>query len=312
MICKSPDIKQAAMPQRTVSLVTAQPQGVWSRPAVANFTFGSAGAGLYVVSVGFQIVAGKTISLPWLGTVRIAAAGAVLLGLAAVTLEAKRPSRGRYLLGNLRRSWMARETLAGIFFVPSAILTACVNSIGLVGFATAAAILFIVSQAFILYRAPAIVAWNTPSLPLVFMSSAFATGSGLLLVLPEPSNNTIGLATAAACSVADLLFWCIYIFAPAGHEWPSAATAPLRKPGSLFRTVAFGRLLPILLLLIALLPDEQLTPRWSVPIAGLVLLIGSWTQKDSIIRGCGYLRPLKFELQLSDKVNAISERVANV
>lgn len=287
-----------------VTLVKAQRQQVWGKLAVINFAFGSAGAGLYLLSVWFQMLAPKVSVLPSLGPIRLAACGSVCLGLFAVAGEAGRPGRSRFLLSNVRHSWMSRESLAAILFVPMAVLTSFVYSALMVGLAAGAASLFIISQGFILYRARAIPAWNLPTLPAAFVSSAFAAGSGLLLIVSQTTGtataNTAVLVTVLACSAADLSLWSMYLFPPQIDELARSATQSLRKKNSVFWTIILGRVIPTLIVLLALLgPDQRPFPRWSLTIAGLALFVGSWAQKTQIIRAAGYLVPIRLQLQIS-------------
>ena len=44
-----------------------------------------------------------------------------------------------------------------------------------------AAVVFVISQAYIIYRARGVTAWNVPIIPFVFTTSSFVTGGGILL-----------------------------------------------------------------------------------------------------------------------------------
>ena len=284
-----------------VSLVGTQHQKMWGRLAVINFAFGSAGAASYLLSLWFYLLLPKELPFPALFVIRLVAAGCVSFGLLAVGAEAGRPFRARFLLGNLQRSWMSRETLAAILFVPLALLTSIVHSAALSGLAAASAGMFIISQGFILYRSRAIPAWNMAIVPSLFITSAFAGGSGLLLIVSQEIAAGLSIAvllTFAVCAAVDLFLWGLYLYWPT-TDLVEAATEPLRKGRSILWIIGAGRILPMFLLLIALLPDPTTTSQFSLTIAGVALFMGSWSQKEAIIRGCGYLVPIGLQLELS-------------
>jgi DMSO reductase anchor subunit len=221
----------------------------------------------------------------------------------AVAGEAGRPLRARFLLGNLRRSWMSRETLAAMVFVPFALLTAFIQSPFASGVAAVAAVIFILSQGFILYRSRAVAAWNTPMLPVLFVTSALVSGSGLLLAFPHRMagaiSNAAVLMVTVILSSADLLIWTFYLYWPASDGF-QATTQSLRSGRSMLWSIGVGRVWPTLIVMLPLvIPDTLMTSGWSLTIAGLALFVGSWTQKSGIIRGCGYLRPIGLQLQVS-------------
>jgi DMSO reductase anchor subunit len=287
----------------SVTLIERQPQKVWGRLAVINFTFGSAGAGLYLLSVWFQMVALKISSVPSLFVLRLVSAALVCFGLLAVAGEAGRPAKAPFLLGNLRRSWMSRETAAATAFIPLAILSAFDLGPALATVTAVMAMFFIVSQGFIIYRSRAIPAWNLPTVPVLFISSAFAAGSGLLLMLPAQAGIDAGnialLITSLVCSATDLFFWLLYICPPVIDQSVRLATASLRKRTSTLSTVGLGRITPIVVLLFYLLSsgDRHNNSNIDLTIAGVLLFCGSWAQKTAIIRRCGHLVPIQFSFR---------------
>jgi phenylacetyl-CoA:acceptor oxidoreductase subunit 2 len=280
-----------------IVLFPSQRQNVWGRLAVINFTFGSAGAGLYLLSVWFEMIAQNTSAIPSPFVLRIISAGLVCVGLIAVAGEAGQPLRARFLLGNLRTSWMSRETAAAILFVPSALITSFFSVPYLIALAAGAATLFIISQGFIIYRSRAIPAWNRPILPVLFISSAFAAGSGILLMLPARAGvdrtHVALLITTAVCGAADLLLWRLYLHSLAIDESVRQTTRPLRAA----RSVMIGRVAPIATLLLVLffsIPRPMALN--SLTIVGVLMFWGSWAQKTGIIRTCGFLTPIQLSL----------------
>ena len=281
-------------------MIGAQRQTVWGWPAVINFALGGAGGGLYLVSICLPVEPTNHWGLLSVFFIRILAAGLVASGLLSLAAEAGRPFRARFLLGNLRRSWMARETLAAILFLPVAVVTAQLQHPILIAVGAAAALAFILSQGFILYRACAIPAWNVPSIPVLFLTSALAGGAGVLLALPAniglAAPNLVVLTFIIVCSLADVIVWGIYL----GQKDPlfQSATEALRASPAIFCTVIGCRLIPILLILSALAAAEYRSVADSLlTIAGCGLFAGSMVQKTGIIRTCGYLRPIGLSFQ---------------
>src|ERR1700693_4417217 len=94
-------------------LIPAQRQRLWGWQAVANFTLGGVGAGLYgtaVIVAGLERTAAVVLA-SWLAPLL------VLAGFAAVAGEAGRPLRGPRVLWKVRTSWMSRELWIGGVFV---------------------------------------------------------------------------------------------------------------------------------------------------------------------------------------------------
>ncbi len=288
--------------QRPIDLPMIEPkrQTVWGWPAVINFTLGGAGAGLYLFSLCLPAEATTTSAGSTILFVRILAAFLVGCGLLSLAGEAGRPFKARFLLGNLRRSWMARETLAAIVFLPAAVLSGWLQYPLLVAIAAAAAMAFILSQGFILYRASAIPAWNTPLTPVLFVTSGLTSGGGVLLALTAniglDAPDPVWLGAAIVCSVADVVVWWAYL--ERKDPFFQASTEALRTPRAIFWTVIGCRLIPMLLTLSALAVAEHRSLANSLlVIAGSALFAGSWIQKTGIIRTCGYLRPIGLSLQ---------------
>jgi len=274
------------------NLILPQQQKIWGRLAVVNFTFGSAGAAFYLISVLLQILTPDSFNLS-LSVLRLVAPSCVGFGLLAVAVEAGRPLRARFLMGNLRKSWMARETLGAIVFIPLSLVSAP----GLISLAAGAGMFFILAQAFIIYRSRAIPAWNVPMLPASFVCSALTAGCGLLFMFAQSVNIAV-LLLVSVCVSADLVCWALYLYWPAS-DLVEAATESQRKPRALLSIVVLGRVLPMLLLLLVL-PEANTTTasHYALNIIGLALFAGSYAQRTAIIRRCGYLSPIRLQLRL--------------
>jgi formate-dependent nitrite reductase membrane component NrfD len=160
-----------------------------------------------------------------------------------------------------------------------------------------------ISHGFIVYRVRGVTAWNVPFVPLFFLTSGFATGSGLVLLAAlgrltlEVGPVVIGLI----CVVLDLAVWLLYL------HWSDdvafrETTEALRHPNSLIFTVGIGHLLPILLLLLVApgIGARVGLERIVVALAGLAMVAGGMSQKADIIRKAGYLRGIVLEGLKSD------------
>jgi DMSO reductase anchor subunit len=280
-----------------IDLIPSQRQNVWHRFAVINFAFGGAGAGLYIMSALVQVVSANAVPQSTLWILRLFAAGLVSVGLIAVAGEAGRPGRARYLLVNLRRSWMSRETLAAILFIPAAIASAYAAQPFLIGFTVGAGVMFIVAQAFVLHRSRAVPAWNVATLPSLVITSALVGGCGLLLLTPLPEAATTACAVMVSlCVSANLLCYALYLYLPSTNCLEEA-TAPIRNNPRTFWTIGIGGVLPTFALILGTINDP--IPVFCLTTAGIALFAGSWIQKDGIIRHCGHLAPISLQVRLS-------------
>src|SRR5437868_4970889 len=125
-----------ATPDMNLTVIQSQRQDVWTDRAVINFTFGASGAALYLLSTCAAVLEVNSAS----AILRLVSIALVAFGLLAVAAEAGRPIRARYLLTNLRRSWMSRESLAAVAFLMTSFLSLLVQSRFLVACGCIAAI----------------------------------------------------------------------------------------------------------------------------------------------------------------------------
>jgi DMSO reductase anchor subunit len=279
-----------------MEMVRPMKQTTWSWPAVINFTLGGMASGFYLLSLLVVILQDGLVGASQPAAFKLVAPAVAGLGFLVLTLEAGRPWRSRYLLRHLGRSWMSRETLAGAIFIPTAVLDWFWSQPLLWGLAAVAALSLMISQGFIIYRARAVTAWNVPPMPLLFVTSGFATGSGLMLLVATNllilAPGMIGVA-GLIWLVLDLAVWFFYL-----HRYYDTAfweaTQVLRHRSSLLLTVGVGHLLPILLLaVLALFPDLGAgLLRITEWLAGLAIIIGGTAQKAGIIMQAGYLRSI--------------------
>ena len=199
-----------------VELIPAQRQRLWGWQAVANFTLGGIGAGLYgtaVIVAGFE--RGPAVVLAsWLAPLL------VLAGFVAVAGEAGRPLRGPRVLWKVRTSWMSRELWIGGVFV---LLVAADIAFPLRlhrAQALAAAVLLALAQGMILRRSRGIAAWDAAVMPWLFLLSAAVSGAGAYMLLEVLAGRTVPPAVlTAGILLVILTFWAglAYVSTPAGH-----------------------------------------------------------------------------------------------
>lgn len=260
------------------ALLPARKQTVWGWPAVANFTLGGAGAGLYLLGLLLQALRGGAMP----AAVQVGAPALAAAGLLTLAAEAGRPLRGLGLLRHLRRSWMSREALAAAVFIPLAALGWRLALPLLQAGAAVAAAAFLVSQGLMVYRARGVTAWNVPTMPWLFAASGLASGWGLLALLaaagalaPGRDLTWLGLAAGAL----SLAAWLLYL-APAEAEFRHATRTLRRAPCWLPY--------PLAALALALPGAAPLAA------AGVLLLAAAACHKSGIILAAGYLRAIRF------------------
>lgn len=293
-------------------IVPSKRQHVWEWPGVVNFALGGMSAGYYLLSAMVIILDDGTSGLSQPAGFKLLAPALVALGFLSLTIEAGQPLRAFHLFRHLRFSWMSRETLAGFIFVVAAALDWLFPHLALWGLAAVAALGLIVSHGFIVYRVRPIVAWNVPLVPFFFLTSAFSTGSGLMLLTTldqlSQDHSLLAMVVTVICVVLDTVAWIAYL------RWPQdpafrEATKNLRQRNALIMALGVGHLLPTLLLLL-LLGAPGIGPKiglWhlTAALAGLAIIAGGASQKAGILLKAGYMteialrRPTK-NLQAAD------------
>ena len=272
----------------------------WGWPAIANFSLGSTGAGLYLVN--FFLIFLKTdsdffnqrISFGFIPLLLI------IFGFLCLSIETGRPLRSFYLFGRPSQSWISLETMAGCMFIAAAICDYFFPHPILKLITIMSALAFLISQGLIVFRARAIIAWNMPIIPIVFVSSGLASGYGLFVMLvaadtigPDKTTLLLGLILL----LFNMVIWLIYLRQAAVNDF-TIETKGLRQPFFLTITIGFGQIFPLFLLLFLLLPKHTigLVPlSLSITLCGILLLIGNISQKVGIIFSAGYFRGIELK-----------------
>lgn len=276
----------------SLELVPSRQQTVWHWPAVVNFLLGGMAAGLFISSLIGGMTGLAVNRYGWLAPLL------ACLGFASLALEAGHPWRSIYLFRHLGRSWMSREALAGLFFIGLGLLNWVAPQPALAWGTAAAGALLLISQGFMIYRARAVAAWNTPRLLVQFLTSGLAAGSALALLLwPESAFLPLFVLTWAAL---DLAAWLFYLYAPHDDAFQQAVR-PLQRPRPLLFTIGLGRLLPLILLggTAVFSPGTAITTT-----AALLLILGSAAQKAGLILQAGSLRGIQMKRRNTHKDTA--------
>ena len=281
-----------------IQIIQPKIQKIWGWPAVINFILGGMAAGFYLLSIFMAFLQGGILGISQPATFKNLAPLMVCLGLLALTTEAGRPLRSLYLFRHMRRSWMSSETLACAVFILSALLDWFFPHMYFSSVSVIAAIGLLVSQGAIVYRACAVTAWNVPMIPLLFVTSGFATGAGLLLLMVAVGKISLVrdiVVIALICVILNLVVWLLYLYRYNDKEFQKSTEA-MRRPSTLIITAGIGHMLPLLLMLLCLLlivlgldigdKHQDIT----AAIAGLAIIVGGASQKSGIILQCGYLR----------------------
>jgi formate-dependent nitrite reductase membrane component NrfD len=154
------------------------------------------------------------------------------------------------------------------------------------------------AQGFILYSSRAVPAWNLSIIPLFFLSSGFASGAGLAMLLAASGRLMIesGLVLLSMiCIIWNLIVWFFYL------RWSSAidfrsATEALRRPFMMFFIIVFGHVFPILILMLlqirAFPGMGTMLPGVFAMVSGLATIIGVTAQKAGIVISSGYIRKI--------------------
>jgi DMSO reductase anchor subunit len=271
-----------------VELIPAQRQRLWGWQAVANFTLGGIGAGLYgtaVLAAGFERTAAVVLA-SWLAPLL------VLAGFVAVAGEAGRPLRGPRVLWKVRTSWMSRELWIGGVFVLLVVADIAFPLRLHRAQALAAAVLLALAQGMILRRSRGVAAWDVPIMPWLFLLSAAVSGAGAYMLLEVLAGRTLPPAVLAAGILLVILTFGAaraYVSTPAGHAFRDA-TASLRGGAAGRLAAALGGALPLGALAVALAsPPAAAT---AAALAGLAMVAGQAYLKTELIVRAGLLRPI--------------------
>ncbi len=291
-----------------LELAPARRQRIWGWPAVVNLTLGGTGSGLYLLGALLAF-----FSSPWSHDNQfiafpLLAAVVVSLGFVTLALEAGRPLRAYRLFRRLPGSWMSVESLVGVLFIFAAVADLWFPFLFLRALSVAAALVLIVSQGMMLYRAVGVDAWHRRLIPSLFVTSGLMSACGLLLlnVRQISALGRLPILFLAALVMLNLAAWLFYLF---GRLEPDSNRGFkfLRHPAMLMLVVGLGHVLPFLYLGVVFLSGDNqagnLVASFFRVGSGLMLLAGGMCQKIGIVLAAAYLRPLSIDAVFTDRAS---------
>ena len=289
-----------------MDIVLPRQQDIWRWPAVVNFTVGSMGAGYYVWIWLAGVLAGGS-DVQWEGSrAGIVAAGLILSGFFALFFESGNPLRSYFALLNVQHSWMSRELWLAAAFVAFIGLHLIYPLMILVWAAAFVAFMFIVSQAFIIYKCRAISPWNVRLILPLFILTGLSSGFGLFLIIEWRSGMSstvplLGGATWVACLVTFISY--IRGFSLEDHDFRSA-TRRLRTVLSLLIGVWVGLVLPFALLATVIGGGIAAYAQFMIAVAGVAAIVGAWRRNSDILINSGNFRRIGLSLRLNGSEDA--------
>jgi DMSO reductase anchor subunit len=290
-------------------LAPASRQRIWGWPAVVNLTLGGTGSAFYLLGAFFAF-----FSRPWphdnqFIAFPLLAAVVVSSGFAALAMEAGRPLRAYRLFSRLPGSWMSVESLAGALFIVAAVASHWFPIFFLRAVAVAAALVLIVSQGMMLYRAVGVDAWHRGVIPFVFVTSGLMSACGLLLlnVRQLSALDRLSILCLALMVLLNLAAWLLYLFGRTESD-SNRGFKFLRHPAMLLLIAGLGHLLPLLYLGGVLFSGDSEPSTVAASLfrvgSGLMLLAGGVGQKIGIVLAAGYHRPIFIDTVFRDSVSS--------
>lgn len=288
------DIEPEDLEIESRQLIKPKKLEVWKWPAVVNFTMGGMAAGFYIISLFITTFNSDLYTVSQYNKLKLLAPLMMVMGLLILTLEAGRPLRVFYLLNNLGNSWMSREVLFGAVFIMASISECFWPNTILIIIASVAALGFVISQGLIIYSARAVIAWNVPLIPLLFIASGFTLGEGMVLLITAIGRMDIGsniILTGLVFLVVNLVLLVIYLYSTDSLTFREV-TEKMRRSNYLVLTIGIGHLLPITLLFLLLLIDDLrgVSGRNILIVAGVSIIFAGVLQKIGVILWANYLR----------------------
>lgn len=270
-------------------------QKIWRLPAVTNFTLGSMGAAYFIWTWLDGVLAFGADAPERVGYAGAVAAFLIFAGFFALLFEAGNPVKSYLTLLNIRHSWMSRELWLALVF---AILTGIglfYPSFVVFWVSAVVAVLFIVSQAYIVFRSRAVLAWNTMSIVPLFTLTGLSSGFGLYLALGLRSETAsllllLGGATWTLCLAALLCY--LFGFNNQDADFRSATRA-LRAPKALWVGAGVGLVAPLAILAVVTLGLVGSYSGHALALAGAGAVLGAWQRNYGIVMKAGYFRRIR-------------------
>jgi formate-dependent nitrite reductase membrane component NrfD len=279
-----------------------EPQTVWGWLITADFFFGGTGASLFLVSLVLSLY-GLDENLAQIGL--LAGIAFVLVGLAFLVAH-QWNRRGKFLLmlSRPRTSWLSRGTIFNVVFLVFGISYVAPHwfgwlpwtqnadagvAIGLIG--GVAAFLVVLYPGMFLSSLNSIPFWNTPIVPLLFISYGLTGAIGMLSIL-----SPIFVAASASDSVKSLLWWqvvlltCTIVLVAAQLAWAYHAKSESKK--SVLELVPFvvgSLVIGLFFPLVVSVFSYQMGNPDAAAIVGVLVLVGSVFHKRALLAAGNYV-----------------------
>lgn len=248
-------------------------QPYWDWRAAGNFICGGTGTGL-VIATALAWATGVT---SWM-TLFIGL-GFVGLGLLFVWLEIGRPWRAINVFFHPHTSWMTREALLGPPLMAAG-AAALFLDFRFVVLAALFAAGYLYCQARMLHASRGIPAWCAKELPLLIIATGLAEGTGLYLLLGEPTVAMIGAAVAAG--IFREIARGSYRLGLIRTSAPANTLAWFSRPEE--KALSAGRIVSIVLLIVAF-------GGWPLArLGGLLAVLTGWGLKFMLVTVAAYNR----------------------
>lgn len=287
---------------RDAQLISPSRQKEWGWFAVANFFLGGAGTGLYLINYSIMLIDSPLSEQNTTVLHDLISLSVVALGLLCVAIEAGRPLRGYYIFKRLGASWISREMIAFMIFVPAVVLCHFSTNGVFNVVATVSALCLMIAQGFIVYSARAVTSWNTALMPFFFLSSGLASGAGVSLLLTLLCRLLPGqtlLRLSLLCVVFNLAVWLLYLkwYSTVLLESGTQALLSLRHFSMMFFVIVLGHIIPILLLLLLWQIQSHRVMGGALTgvflgVSGIAIIIGVAAQKAGVVLFAGYTRKI--------------------
>jgi DMSO reductase anchor subunit len=284
---------------KKVEILKTEPQRTWGWPVTANFVLCGMGTGFYLFSLGVGVLEEGFLAMSKQVPYGLLAPVLVALGFLALASEAGNPSKGFHLFRKLRQAWLSRETFFWSIFLPIAVLDWLIPNLFFRIISVITALALMVSQGFILYQIRAIMGWNVPTIPALFISSGFTSGGGVALLISGLDQSQLSLSSIIIGIIAlsvNLVIWFFYLYWSRKTVF-CEAIKNLRQPLFLIITVGLGHILPLFLLsILAWLGRVNAGEFFHiVTLTGLAILLGVIFQKKAIVERASKMKAIMIE-----------------
>ncbi len=277
-------------------------QHEWEWLAVLDFFLAGGGAGLFLLGALLSV---EVATL--LGVI------ATALGAIALLVDLGRPERFWRAISNPTTSWISRGALlvsAFLLFGAIHILLWLTGNTGS-GLDTAAVVIAAIAAVgvmaytgFLLSFSPAIPAWHSTLLPIMFIASSLVTAVGAIFLLaPMLDQGFVGTHLEAwkrlglLLMATDVVLVLAYVATMLSSTLAARQAVRQLTQGSLASAfvggaLVVGLLLPLALVATAYLADIGLpTVKTYLAISGILLVVGGLTLRYSLLRA-GVYQPL--------------------